>query len=411
MQKARILEDEVVRRKQNPLFSQEPHNTEQLAQNVASKMAFKPVPNAPKGYNTLENTADLTRVTQKETVKAVVRLKIGKTEQTLMPDLLECWDEAVGHYEQYKTDLGKCYRVAVALRALALYQNSKVRVRTATLPLFVPVVWVAYWLGVSEKYIWDMLKGRLAGGALLARLVGYRAWCTSWDGRDGKAQTRRGGCVFTVRCTPCEEGRGVSIHREAFTPVYRDLSADIAKGYTFGQMVKDTDEDEEKIERGISSASKTPRNKATEKLKTFLHSTLPQLYNKKTSVKTDTELNSDDDIYTVIHALNEPLPRGHNRRGEWVEIIANSICHVLNDKHSAGGWQKALWVVVKSRVHGLEGASDILGGALFEAVVRSSDNPMIRNRAALARSIMTNNGWADLEEAVSAFYAGREVVA
>jgi hypothetical protein len=378
--------------------------------NVAPTMAFKAVPNSAKGYNTPEKKPQIAATSKENLPTPVLRLKVAKPAQLLPPDLLECWQEAAAQLEPHQQDLSKCYRLAVALRALALYQNSKVRVKTATLPLFVPVVWVAYWLGCSEKYVWDMLRGRLLGGAMLARLVGYRAWCTSWAGRDGSQQTRRGGCVFTVRCSPCDEGREVSVDGEAYKQSYRNLSADIANGYTFAQMVKGDDCDDQKRERGISSASKTPRNKATEKLKDYLHSTLPQLYNYK-CVKSDTELSDDADIYTVIHALNEPMPKGHERRGEWVVKVANQICHVLNDTHSTGGWQKALWVVVKARAHGIGGAGECLTGALFEAVVRASDNALVRNRAALASSIMRKNGWGELEEAVSAFYAGREVVA
>jgi hypothetical protein len=62
---------------------------------------------------------------------------------------------------------------------------------------------------------------------------------------------------------------------------------------------------------------------------------------------------------------------------------------------------RVAWVIVKFEAHGMGlNARATLTHALHDVLTRSSDNAYIRNRAALTRSILLREGWAELEEAV-----------
>lgn len=381
--------------------------TQDSVDNVASTIAFKPSPTTPKGINTLEKGA-VEKVIAKESNKITVKLlKHRKTDAGLPRTLEQCWLEATEQLEPYQTELLKTYRLAIAVRALALYQNPHVSNRRAQLTAFMPANILALWLDISESYLWQLQRHERHGAGMFSRLVGQRPWFTSW-GRSDALQTVKGGSVWTTRATPLAEGFTARVPLEDVKQPWRDLQADVKASRTFAAITATTG----KIRRrGLSSGSKYPEEKGSVELNEILHFSLNRFSTDESGVKRDTELTRTEETYAVLDALSGETPNGHDARAEWVDRLANQICYALADSRSLDGWRHALWVGLKARAYGMGEALEVIGGAIWEAAIRSGDNPRLRSRGALARSLMNLNGWQGFCEAVAGLKIGPKVSA
>jgi hypothetical protein len=400
---------------QNPLFTSG-DSPAQDAKKPGATIAFKPPQIAPEGTNTPPKNV-VHNVINKSAPRASVKvLKAGSTLPALAPasrTLEGCWDEAAAQLEPYRLELGKCWRLALGLRALALFQNPHVKVRTATLVTFCPASALAFWLGFSESYLWKLQNEAHNGGAqMFTRLIGHRPWFTSWERWSGDAkhaQTVKGGCVWSVRATPTQDGAVARVLAEDTRHAWRDLSADVQHGRTLPRQLLTLEP--QKRSRGLSTVSKYPEEKCNVLIKTILLTSLSRFSPANAGVTRDTGLSEAPDIYAVLHDLNE-LPHGsRDARGEWVNGLARRVCAVLGESEAGNGngWRKALWTALKASLYGMPDALNVLHAALWEAVIVSGDNPRLRRRGALARSLMTANGWRGFEDAVRGFHAGREV--
>lgn len=434
---------------QNPLFEQ---NT---GKNPLAEMVKKPLADDLKGSDTLSKTVrtkdfsgrqrfttnhatSVNLVTssslQVSTSHSVKLFKARAVQPPPKRNWEECLELAQAQYEDFKLELGKAFRIAVQVRALALFTNPHAK-PSAILPVFVPsITALAFDLDWSESYVFRILAGKVPGSRCterrvkrggkfrleskntdLERFMTWRTWWTDWECKaaqpskrfsEGGRRTVKGGTVFYTRPQPALEGSRQFIPAEWLSKRWRDLESDTASKLTARAI-------RQKEAREMTGSASNPNEEKSmcECLRTTCYSSLTRFSSQNPGVEMDTELEPRTDVYVVLDMLSAPLQKGHDARGKRVDGLANLIYHLLRETNpiSLEFWRKVLWTLLKAQIHGIAGALEILQGALWEVLVASSDNPSIRRPGALASTILYRNGWHEVEEAVSSLYAGDQV--
>jgi hypothetical protein len=362
-------------------------------------------------------------------------VKLFKAKARAVPPPKRTWQEclelAQAQYESYIFELGKAFRIAVQVRALALFTNPHAK-PSALLPVFVPsITALSFDLELSESYVFRILAGKVPGARKTERRVkrggkwyieskntdlklfmSWRTWWTDWECKaaqpsrrfsEGGRRTVKGGTVFYTRPQPALEGSRQSIPAEWLSKRWRDLESDTASKLTARAIRK-------KEAREIVGSVSNPNEEESicECLKATCYLPLTHFSTLNSGVVMDAELEPRTDVYAVLDMLSAPLQKGHDARTKRVDGLANAIYQVLRETNpiSLEFWRKVLWTLLKAQIHGIAGALEILQGALWEVLVASSDNALIRRPGALASTILYRNGWHEIEQAVSSLFAG-----
>jgi hypothetical protein len=341
----------------------------------------------------------------------------------------ECLELATSQYKPFEAQLGKAYRIAVQVRALALLSNPRADPR-AMLPVFIPsIAALAHDLEWSESYVFRILSGKVKhsrrteyrfrrGGAWreesknadLETVMTWRTWWTDWACKsappskrfaEGGRRTVRGGTVFYTRPCPSSDGLPRAVPAEWLKKSWRDLEADTSANRT-ARAIRCSEA------RGEScSVSKGTAEKGSGfLLKEYCYFSLTPVSTLSPGVVMDAELEGHGEIYAVLDALSSDVERGHDSRTKYVDGLANRLCYLLRDSRSLSFWRKTLWTLLKARIYGVNGALEIVHGALWEVLVASSDNALIKRPGALVVAAMRRNGWLEVEEAVAGLHAG-----
>jgi hypothetical protein len=240
----------------------------------------------------------------------------------------------------------------------------------------------------------------------------WRTWWTDWECKaaqsskrfsDGGRRTVKGGTVFYTRPQAALEGSRQSIPAEWLSKRWRDVESDTTHQRTARAI-------RQKEAREIPGSVSNPNEEKNvcECLKTTCYFSLTRFTTQTLGVEMDAELEPRTDVYAVLDMLSAPIAKGHDARTKRVDGLANLIYHLLRETNpiSLEFWRKILWTLLKAQIHGIAGALEILQGALWEVLVASSDNALIRRLGALASTILHRNGWHEIEEAVSSLFAG-----
>jgi hypothetical protein len=333
-------------------------------------------------------------------------------------------------YKPFEAQLGKAYRIAVQVRALALLSNPHADPR-AILPVFIPsIAALAHDLEWSESYVFRILAGKTPGSrrterrfkrsgawreesknADLESVMTWRTWWTDWACKqaapskrfpEGGRRTIRGGTVFYTRPQPSSDGLPKAVPAEWLKQAWRDLERDVSLDRTARAIRAGT-----VVAKSCSVSKDTAEKGRGGLVNQYCYSSLTQFSTATPGVEMDAELEGHGEIYAVLDVLSSDLERGHDSRTKYVDGLANRICQCLRDSRSLSFWRKTLWTLLKARIYGITGALEIVHGALWEVLIASSDNALIRRPGALAVAAMQRNGWLEVEEAVAGLHAGR----
>jgi hypothetical protein len=212
----------------------------------------------------------------------------------------------------------------------------------------------------------------------------------------------RGGTVFYTRPCPSSDGLPRAVPAEWLAKPWRDLEADTSANRTARAIrCSESRENDSSVSRG------TVEKSSGFLLKEYCYSSLTPVSTRDDGVVMDAELEARGEVYAVLVVLSSDLERGHDSRTRYVDGLANRICYLLRDSRSLSFWRKTLWTLLKARIYGVNGALEIVHGALWEVLVASSDNALIKRPGALAVAAMQRNGWLEVEAAVAGLHAGR----
>jgi hypothetical protein len=360
------------------------------------------------------------------------RVTIHKPARTTAPPRAwePCLEIATSQYKPFEAQLGKAYRIAVQVRALALLSNPHADPR-AMLPVFIPsIAALAHDLEWSESYVFRILAGKVKrsrrteyrfrrGGqwreesknADLELLMTWRPWFTDWACKsagpskrfaEGGRRTVMGGTVFYTRPQPSSDGLPKAVPAEWLKQAWRDLERDVSLERT-ARAIRTREVGTESC-----SVSKGTAEKGSGfLLKEYCYFSLTPVSTRDDGVVMDAELEAGGEVYAVLDVLSSDVEKGHDSRTRYVDGLANRLCHLLRDSRSLSFWRKTLWTLLKARIYGITGALEIVHGALWEVLIASSDNALIKRPGALAVAAMQRNGWLEVEEAVAGLHAGR----
>jgi hypothetical protein len=360
------------------------------------------------------------------------RVTIHKPTRTTAPPRAweTCLELATSQYKPFEAQLGKAFRIAVQVRALALLSNPHADPR-AMLPVFIPsIAALAHDLEWSESYVFRILSGKVKhsrrteyrfrrGGAWreesknadLETVMTWRTWWTDWACKsappskrfaEGGRRTVRGGTVFYTRPCPSSDGLPRAVPAEWLAKAWRDLEADTLANRT-ARAIRCSESRDELCSVSRSTAEKGSGNL----LKEYCYSSLTPVSTRDDGVVMDAELEARGEVYAVLDVLSSDIAKGHDSRTKYVDGLANRICYLLRDSRSLLFWRKTLWTLLKARIYGVTGALEIVHGALWEVLIASSDNALIKRPGALVVAAMQRNGWLEVEEAVAGLHAGQ----
>ncbi len=343
---------------------------------------------------------------------------------------LECLELAEAQYKPFEAQLGRAYRIAVQVRALALYSNPHAQPH-AMLPVFIPsIAALAHDLGWSESYVFRILAGKNPGSrrtsyrfkrsgqwreecknADLELLMTWRPWLTDWACKaagpsnrfpEGGRRTVKGGTVFYTRPHPSSNGVPRAVPAEWLEKEWRDLESDVSHQRT-AKAIRTRDPEEVSCSVSKSTSDKTGGGIVRQ----YCQFSLTRFSTPTPGATMDAELEPRARIYAVLDMLSSDVERGHDARTNYVDGLARRICQVLRDSRWLDFWRKTLWTLLKARIYGVGGALEIVQGALWEVLIASSDNAKLKRPGALAVALMKRNGWLEVEAAVAGLYAGR----
>jgi hypothetical protein len=360
------------------------------------------------------------------------RVTIHKPARTTAPPRAweMCLELATSQYKPFQDQLGKSYRIAVQVRALALLSNPHADPR-AMLPVFIPsIAALAHDLEWSESYVFRILAGKTPGSrrtehrfkrggkwreesknADLELLMTWRPWFTDWACKaagpskrfaEGGRRTIMGGTVFYTRPQPSSDGLPKAVPAEWLKRAWRDLERDVSLERTARAIRAGT-----VVAKSCSVSKGTAEKGNGGIVNQYCYSSLTRFSTLPRGVVMDAELEGGSEIYAVLDMLSSEVERGHDSRTRYVDGLANRICYLLRDSRSLAFWRKTLWTLLKARIYGVTGALELVHGALWEVLIASSDNPLIKRPGALAVAAMQRNGWLEVEEAVAGLHAGR----
>jgi hypothetical protein len=372
-------------------------------------------------------------VTSSEFQLKSVTIRTGETQAKANSIKLEAvnpfetaFKRATSLLEPHREALNLQYRLVHLLLACGLYARPYAK-HHATLTFMLPAWVICEALQISSSYLYALMSETHKNHSTLAGFLGHHDWKTSWTTKDGGRQTVSGGTLWAVKAQPLEVGK-LTFQREEFKQPYRDLELDIQHGLTKPAFLKSKIAKAQEQAANLEPAKPKPEPTATTTQATtstsektlsgesylpvkeivfLIQAFLTPLSgaNQRKSVTTDSPLESHvpnrERILELWDVLETQPARGREGRKSWVENVAQAISSALNDAHSLEHWMRVAWVIVKYEAHGMGlNARATLTHALHDVLTRSSDNAYIRNRAALTRSILLREGWAELEEAV-----------
>jgi hypothetical protein len=360
-------------------------------------------------------------VTSSEFQLKSVTIRTGETQAKAKSIKLEAvnpfetaFKRATSLLEPHREALNLQYRLVHLLLACGLYARPYAK-HHATLTFMLPAWVICEALQISSSYLYALMSETHRNHSTLAGFLGRHDWKTSWTTKDGGKQTVSGGTLWAVKAQPLEVGK-LTFQREEFKQPYRDLELDIQHGLTKPAFLKSkagklepdqvattTQATTSTPEKTWSGESYLPAKEIMFLIQAFLTSLSGA--NQRKSVTNDSPLESHapdrERILDLWDVLETQPTRGREGRKSWVENVAQAISSALNDAHSLEHWMRVAWVIVKYEAHGMGlNARATLTHALHDVLTRSSDNAYIRNRAALTRSILLREGWAELEKAV-----------
>ena len=195
--------------------------------------------------------------------------------------------------------------------------------------------------------------------------------------------------------------------KEDFDHQWRDLERDVKDGRTVRCLGEKAPR--ARGRRSLSSVSNYPKEQGLYVLDAFLQSSLTRLSNPASGVShLDTELSGETRLYALWDVLTDSPKGGHDARAAWAVKVGQLASAALHDRQSLAWWTKCAWTVIRCEAHGQDfTARMVLHQALHDVLVGSSDNPLVRNRAALAIHSMMTNGWAEIAEKAAQNRVGR----
>jgi hypothetical protein len=390
--------------------------TERGFQSLEELMASSNILEEPAAKETerpaLENSFYLTdRKTTPSTIKLripepPVKLPEMQARQVVASTVTEAvWNEAVQMLEEHRAELGTFYRLMLTLMAASIVVRGN-RPKHAIIPMMIPATAIAEAAGYSESYLWRLLRDH---EALARRWIAWDGWTTSWQcaaSEKGKRNVK-GGTIWIVRTKPLEPGLKVLMKKEDFDHEWRNLERDVKDGRTvrcLGEKAARA-----RGRRSLSSVSNYPKEQGLYVLNAFLQSSLTRFSNPEAGVSNlDTELSGETRLYALWDVLTDSPKGGHDARAAWAVKVGQLASAALHDWQSLAWWTKCAWTVIRCEAHGQDfTARMVLHQALHDVLVGSSDNPLVRNRAALAIHSMMVNGWTEIAEKAAQNRVGR----
>jgi hypothetical protein len=315
------------------------------------------------------------------------------------------WQQAVQMLEEHRAELGTFYRLMLTLTAASIVVRGN-RPKHAIIPMMIPATAIAEAAGFSESYLWRLLRDH---EALARRWIAWDGWTTSWQcaaSEKGKRNVK-GGTIWIVRTKPLEPGLKVLMKKEDYEHEWRNLERDVKDGRTVRCLGEKAPR--ARGRRSISSVSNYPKEQGLYVLNAYLQSSLTRLSNPGSGVShLDTELSGETRLYALWDVLTDSPKGGHDARAAWAVKVGQLASTALHDRQSLAWWTKCAWTVIRCEAHGQDfTARMVLHQALHDVLVGSSDNPLVRNRAALAIHSMMVNGWAEIAEKAAQNRVGR----
>ena len=398
---------------------------QQSAQRLATTKGFKSLDEILDTSEKLESATQETErpalensfyLTDRRTVAATIRLH---TPAPQLPENLPenlpviapvtvteaVWQQAVTMLEEHRSELGTFYRLMLTLTAASIVVRGD-RPKHAIIPMMIPATAIAEAAGFSESYLWRLLREH---ETLARRWIAWDGWTTSWQcaaSEKGKRNVK-GGTIWIVRTRPLEPGLKVLLKKDDYDHEWRNLERDVKDGRTVRCLGEKAPR--ARGPRSLSSVSNYPKEQGLYVLNAFLQSSLTGLSNSATGVSNlDTELSGETRLFALWDVLTDSPKGGNDARTAWAVKVGQLASAALHDKKSLAWWTKCAWTVIRCEAHSKDfTARMVLHQALHDVLVGSSDNPLVRNRAALAIHSMMVNGWAQIAEKAAQNRVGR----
>jgi hypothetical protein len=358
----------------------------------------------------------------------------------LHSEFISAWGHAIAALEPHREYLGAYYRLLLGLLACRRVMMPEANPRAAV-PFMIPRAALGEALGLSVSTVDHLLGGvyGIRGVSLknvapetramlkseFARFAAHQGWTCEVSSNCTKGTRRlHAGTLFMVREIPTQDNGVVFLPRETLEETYRDLESDIISDQTYAALQSDTSEKRQPSPRGICKESLTPKKEELKILIHFLQKAMsrPAKHPKRSIDSLQTASKS---IFDVRNALDTKCGRGHAGREVWTLTLGETIAAALGEsgsRQAVRGWTRAAWIILKLRTFGLETAAfqaeQTLYTALTDVLIWSKDNARIKNRGAVARTLMDNPAkrrwdgdalpaWEQFEAMAASLHAGR----
>ena len=318
------------------------------------------------------------------------------------------WSRARTLTEAVAPQLGKAYRLTLALHALALGARKDDEAAVT----FVVTTWeLGALCGVSADYISELLG---AYRQVLEKLfywdrsvvnAPFQEWARRARETDGGKPVRFvAGLLFHVKLperplTPnALSGKRVKGNPKFFVRTQRDLRGDILRGWTRRRL-----KDEGKLPsnprgtvRNRMLSATTPDDDALEVLR---YVTLRVRGLLPPDLLSDA-MEQVTGINALLAALKTPPTREQHGRRLWVQRCALGFVQVLGRPNDLRHWLGVCWTALNVTGAGIGDGVGALYEATFEVLVRSSDNPKLHGGAPsrLLRWLLRKAGFFEWRE-------------
>jgi hypothetical protein len=356
--------------------------------------------------------------TYQDTIKAVSKAIYTPSPQQKRFDV--AYNRALSYLEPQRQALGAAFDLALVVVFAALSRNPNAS-QKASLSVMLPRWVIARGLGVSERTVDYFLAKTATHSPALHQILTHKAWKTSLpvkaspkranppQGEETAPQapesrpTSRavnGGTLFAVRLEQCHNH--LSLTDDDYKHPWRNLEADKHQGRTQASFAQQNPIEKQRAGRKKKIAPSLKDNKGRLQ---FIFSYLNSMTDSQSGLSGvyDGAILGDSAKFAVWDAFEMPINSRKDGGAAWVERLADAITTATADRAGLGVWLKAAWIVVKCEILGLPMARAVIYQALWDALVGASDNPLVKNRAALARGLMNQNGWARFVEACKTF--------
>ena len=324
------------------------------------------------------------------------------------------WSRARALLEGVRDELGKAYRLALAIYAVALAKRQDAEQHVT----FVMTRWeLGAIIGVSDDYAGELLSESKVLRAMMfwgvsVEKAPFQKWARKQLAQRGapvdeaKAVHHKAGLLFHVKMfdrplTSNDLCGRVKGNEALFTRHKRNLAADVYRGHT---------------KRALGEEGRLPRNaRGTVRKRTLrddppqdgaldllLYVTLRALGLLPYDALEDASQHVRD-VNDLLLALRAPVTREREGRMRWVQICAAGFVRVLGCPRDVAYFLKLCWSAVGITGARFKDARDeevnaiaMLYGAAFEVLVRSSDNPKLvsgQRRSKLMRYLLRREGF------------------